>query len=122
MFPSSVIIAGGKQRRDVNAMDPSPHHIQLWPHVRASAAFSEGASGLRALRLVARSAGSSTFCPHLSNRPDRLDPCDMAGCQGRVAHHYWAMMTNITAETCCSSDRGPPYFVEYDAAHVGHGF
>jgi len=35
--------------------------------------------------------------PRLSNRPDRLDPCDMAGCQGRVAHHYWAMMTNITA-------------------------
>jgi len=34
--------------------------------------------------------------PRLSNRPDRLDPCDMAGCQGRVAHHYWAMMTNIT--------------------------
>jgi len=21
----------------------------------------------------------------------------MVGCQGRVAHHYWAMMTNITA-------------------------
>jgi len=34
--------------------------------------------------------------PCLSNRPDQLDPCDMAGCQGRVAHHYWAMMTNIT--------------------------
>jgi len=64
MFPSSVIIAGGKRRRDVNATDAtdaSPRHVQLWPHVRASAAFSEGASGLRALRLVARSAGGSTF-------------------------------------------------------------
>jgi len=35
--------------------------------------------------------------PRLSNWLDRLDPCDMAGCQGRVAHHYWAMITNITA-------------------------
>jgi len=61
MFPSSVIIAGGKRRRDVNATDP-PRHVQLWPHVRASAAFSKGALGLRALRLVARSAGGSTFC------------------------------------------------------------
>jgi len=34
--------------------------------------------------------------PCLSNRPDQLDSCDMACCQGRVAHHYWAMMTNIT--------------------------
>ena len=54
MFPSSMIIAGGKRRHDVNAtaaMDPSPHHIQLWPHVRASAVFSEGA----------KSAGGSTF-------------------------------------------------------------
>jgi len=65
MFPSSVIIAGGKRRCDVNAMDmvdPSPHHVQLWPHVRASVVFSKGASGLRALRLIARSAGGSTFC------------------------------------------------------------
>jgi len=64
MFPSSVIIAGGKRRRDVNATDATdpPRHVQLWPHVRASAAFSEGALGLRALRLVARSAGGSTFC------------------------------------------------------------
>jgi len=61
MFLSSVIIAGGKQRCDVNATDASHHHIQLWPHVRASAAFSEGASGLRALRLVARSVGGSMF-------------------------------------------------------------
>jgi len=37
-----------------------------------------------------------SYWPRLSNWPDRLDPCDMAGCQGRVAHHYWAMMTNIT--------------------------
>ena len=37
--------------------------------------------------------------PRLSNQPDWLDPCDMAGCQGRVAHHYWAMMTNITAHS-----------------------
>ena len=35
--------------------------------------------------------------PCLSNQPVWLDPCDMVGCQGRVAHHYWAMMTNITA-------------------------
>jgi len=64
MFLSSMIIAGGKWRCNINTMDvmdPSPRHIQLWPHMRASAAFSKGASGLRALRLVARSAGSSTF-------------------------------------------------------------
>ena len=64
MFLSSVIIAGGKRRCDVNAtdaMDPSPHHVQLWPHMRASAAFSGGASGLRALRLIARSVGGLTF-------------------------------------------------------------
>ena len=36
--------------------------------------------------------------PCLSNWPDQLDPCNMVGCQGRVAHHYWAMMTNITEQ------------------------
>ena len=79
MFPSSVIIAGGKQRRDVNAMDttdPSPHHIQLWPHVRASAAFSEARSqvsrqfdiltSLRALSPEAPSenAAEALMCGH----------------------------------------------------------
>jgi len=65
MFLSSVIIAGGKQRCNVkttDATDPSPCHVQLWPHMRASAAFSEGAPGLRALRLIARSVGGLTFC------------------------------------------------------------
>ena len=33
----------------------------------------------------------------LSNRPRRLGPYHMVGCQGRVAHTYWALMTNITA-------------------------
>jgi len=64
MFSSSVIITGGKQRCDVNAtdtMDPSPHHVQLWPHVRASAAFSKGASGLRALSPEACSQVSRWF-------------------------------------------------------------
>ena len=59
MFGSGVIITGGKQRSDVNATyapDPSPHHVQLRLHVRASVAFSEGALGL-----VARSAGGPTF-------------------------------------------------------------
>ena len=37
------------------------------------------------------------LAPAYQTGPDWLDPCDMAGCQGRVAHHYWAMMTNITA-------------------------
>ena len=32
----------------------------------------------------------------LSNRPRRLGPYHMVGCQGRVAHTYWALMTNIT--------------------------
>ena len=59
MFESGVMIMGGKQRGNINPIympDPSPHHVQLWLHVRASAAFSEGA-----LRLVARSAGGLTF-------------------------------------------------------------
>jgi len=76
MFPSSVIIAGGKRRCDVNATDPSPCHIQLWPHVRASAVFSEGASGLRALRLVARSAGGSTFCQFPAHPSDCRCPTE----------------------------------------------
>ena len=46
MFASGVIITGGKRRSDTNlatdATDPSPRHVQLWPHVRASAAFSDG--------------------------------------------------------------------------------
>jgi len=62
MFPSSVILTGGKQRCDINVMDTSSCHIQLWPHMRASVVFSGGASRLGALRLVARSAGGSTFC------------------------------------------------------------
>ena len=33
----------------------------------------------------------------LSNRPRRLGPYHMVGCQGRVVHTYWALMTNITA-------------------------
>ena len=64
MFPSSVIIAGGKRRRDINttdATDPSPRHVHLWPHVRASAAFSKGASGLRAKSPEARSQVSGRF-------------------------------------------------------------
>ena len=64
MFGSGVIIMGGKWRSDVNATyapDPSPCHVQLWLHVRASAAFSEGALRLIALGLVARSAGGPTF-------------------------------------------------------------
>ena len=66
MFASGVKILGGKWRSDVNAMDatdPSPHHVELWLHVRASTAFSEGALRLIALGLVARSAGGPTFCP-----------------------------------------------------------
>jgi len=55
-------------------MDPSPCHVQLWPHVRASVAFSEGASGLRALRLVARSAGSSTFWGRATEHPLKSTP------------------------------------------------
>ena len=57
MFGSGVIITGGKRRSDVNAMyalDPSPRHVQLWLHVKASAAFSEGALRLIALGLGAR--------------------------------------------------------------------
>ena len=64
MFGSGVIIMGGKRRSDVNATyapDPSPRHVQLWLHVRASAAFSEGALRLIALGLGARSAGGLTF-------------------------------------------------------------
>ena len=34
----------------------------------------------------------------LSNWPGQLGPYHMDGCQGRVAHHYWALMTNITVE------------------------
>ena len=33
----------------------------------------------------------------LSNRPRQLGPYHMVGCQGRVVHTYWALMTNITA-------------------------
>ena len=65
MFGSGVIITGGKRRSDVNATyapDPSPCHVQLWLHVRASVVFSEGALRLIALGLVARSAGGPTFC------------------------------------------------------------
>ena len=64
MFGSGVIITGGERRSDVNATyapDPSPRHVQLWLHVRASAAFSEGALRLIALGLVARSPGGPTF-------------------------------------------------------------
>ena len=64
MFESGMIIMGGKQRSNVNAtyvLDPSPHHIQLWLHMRASAVFSKGALRLIALGLVARSAGGLTF-------------------------------------------------------------
>jgi len=43
--------------------------------------------------------------PCLSNWLDWLDPCDMAGCQGRVAHHYWAMMTNITGRWACVGEQ-----------------
>ena len=60
MLESGVIIRGGKQRSDINAMyvtEPSPHQVQLWLHVRASVAFSKGALRLIALGLVARSAG-----------------------------------------------------------------
>jgi len=61
MFLSSMILTGGKWRHDVNVTDASSHHIQPWLHMRASAAFSDGASRLRALRLIARSAGGLTF-------------------------------------------------------------
>ena len=41
----------------------------------------------------------------LSNRPGQLGPDHKDGCQGRLAHHYWALMTNITdigaTITCC---------------------
>ena len=60
-----MIITGGKRRSDINATyatDPSPRHVQLWLHVRGSAAFSGGALRLIALGLVARSAGGPTFC------------------------------------------------------------
>ena len=64
-FASGVIITGGKWRSGINAMDVlrdrSISHVQLWLHVRASTAFSEGALRLIALGLVARSAGSLTF-------------------------------------------------------------
>ena len=42
-------------------LDPSPCHVQLWLHVRASVAFSKGALRLMALGLVARSPGGLTF-------------------------------------------------------------
>ena len=64
MFVSSLEIMGGKWRSNINAMDatdPSPCHTQLWLHMRASTAFSEGALRLIALGLVARSAGGPTF-------------------------------------------------------------
>ena len=64
MFESGVIITGGKRRSDIYATyatEPSPRHVQLWLHVRASAGFSEGALRLIAPGLVARSAGGPTF-------------------------------------------------------------
>ena len=64
MFGSGVIITGGNRRSDVNATyapDPSPRRVQLWLHVRASVAFSEGALRLIALGLVARPVGGLTF-------------------------------------------------------------
>ena len=32
----------------------------------------------------------------LSNRPGQLGSYHMDSCQGQVAHHYWALVTNIT--------------------------
>ena len=31
----------------------------------------------------------------LSNQLGQLGPYHMDSCQGQVAHHYWALMTNI---------------------------
>ena len=59
MFGSSMINRGGKQRSDINATymtEPSPHHVQLWLHVRASAAFFKGA-----LRLTISDQEFETF-------------------------------------------------------------
>ena len=55
----------------------------------------------------------------LSNRPGQLGPYHMDGCQGRVAHHYWALMTNITERVKVKASGGVRTFeacVEIDKA------
>ena len=67
MFPSSVIIAGGKRRHDINMTDmtdPSPCHVQLWPHVRASAAFSEARSQVSRRFDILQIASSEPWLSH----------------------------------------------------------